>query len=325
MRESWPVAAVAPDMAKHIIAPAYGGPEVLQFVDVTVPPPGQGEVTIDVKAVGVNPTDYKSFSGAYGVDESKLPIAVGNEVAGVVAAVGPDTEIASGPVAIGDAVLAYRVPGGYTEQVTVRASDVFAKPDALDFPAAANLLLVGATAADMLRVVPASAGSTVVVHGASGAVGVSLLQQLAQIGGVRVIGTASEARFDEVRRFGGEPVAYGDGLLERLQALAPEGLAAAYDTVGTDEAVDVSLALVSKDHLISIASSRSRTDGFKMVGGGSPDSAAFRETVRAHLIGLAASGALVVPVAATYPLAQAAEALAFLQTGHPGGKLALIP
>jgi NADPH:quinone reductase-like Zn-dependent oxidoreductase len=62
----------------------------------------------------------------------------------------------------------------------------------------------------MLRIVPAREGTTVVIHGASGAVGVSLLQQLAPLG-VRAIGTASEANFDEVRRFGGEPVTYGNG------------------------------------------------------------------------------------------------------------------
>lgn len=313
-------------MAKQIIAPVYGGPEVLESADVSVPPPGPGEVTIDVRAIGVNPTDFKGISGAYGRDESKLPIRLGNELSGVVAEVGPDTEIATGTVTVGDAVIAFRAPGAYTDRITLKAADVFAKPDSLGFAEAANLFLVGATAADMLRVVPAASGTTVVVHGASGAVGASLLQQIAQVAGVRVIGTASEARFDEVRRFGAEPVAYGDGLLERLQQAAPEGYAAAYDTVGTDEAVDVSLALVPKDRLITIAAGgRARAEGFPMVGGGSAESGAFRNAVRIHLLELAASGALVVPVAATYRLTEARAALEFLSQGHPGGKLALIP
>ena len=95
----------------------------------------------------------------------------------------------------------------------------------------------------MLHVTGVRAGNTVVVHGASGVVGVSVLQQARELGAVRR--TASEHNFDTVRRFGGEPVVYGDGLADRLRATAPDGFAAALDTVGTDEAVDVSLELVA--------------------------------------------------------------------------------
>jgi NADPH:quinone reductase-like Zn-dependent oxidoreductase len=173
--------------------------------------------------------------------------------------------------------------------------------------------------------VPPQAGTTVVIHGASGAVGVSLLQQLAPLG-LRAIGTASPTNFDEVRRFGGEPVAYGDGLEGRLRDLAPDGFAAAYDCVGTDEAVDVSLALVRPDRLVTIAAAgRAGEEGFEVVGASRPDSAAFRDSNRADLVDMAARGDLVVPVSRTYPLEEAAAALSFLAEGHPGGKLALIP
>ena len=164
-----------------------------------------------------------------------------------------------------------------------------------------------------------------VIHGASGAVGVSLLQQLAPLG-VRAIGTASAANFDEVRRFGGEPVTYGDGLEERLRDLAPEGFDAAYDCVGTDEAVDVSLALVDPHRLVTIAAAgRAGEEGFEVVGAARPDSAAFRDSNRAALVDMAARGELVVPVARTFPLDEAGAALTLLAGGHPGGKLALIP
>jgi NADPH2:quinone reductase len=311
--------------ARAVVAPAYGGPEVLEVREVEVPDPGPGEVTIEARATGVNPVDFKLFSGARDADQDALPLAVGLEVAGMLGAVGPDTEIASGGGEVGDEVVAFRVSGGYSSALTVAAADVFAKPVPLDFPAAANLLLVGGTAADMLRVVPPEKGTTVVIHGASGAVGVSLLQQLAPLG-VRAIGTASPANFDEVSRFGGEPVAYGDGLEHRLRDLAPEGFAAAYDCIGTDEAVDVSLALVAPDRLVTIAASaRAADEGFQAVGGANPESAAFRDSNRAALLAMAARGELVVPVARTYPLEEAAEALAFLAEGHPGGKIALIP
>jgi NADPH:quinone reductase len=298
---------------------------VLALREVEVPAPGPGEVTIEVRAAGVNPIDFKLFSGARGADPDALPLPVGLEVAGVIAALGPDTEIASGGGEVGDEVVAFRVSGGYSSALTVPAADVFAKPAPLDFAAAANLLLVGGTAADMLRVVPAERGTTVVIHGASGAVGVSLLQQLAPLG-VRAIGTSSAANFDEVRRFGGEPTTYGEGLAERLRDLAPEGFAAAYDCVGTDEAVDVSLALVEPHRLVTIAAAgRAATEGFELVGGGRPDSAAFRDSARAGLVAMADRGELVVPVGRTYPLEEAAAALTFLAEEHPGGKIALLP
>lgn len=309
--------------ALKMMAAGYGELDQLRPYDVDVPEPGPGEVTIDVRAAGVNPADYKAISGNRGRDESKLPLPIGFEVAGVISALGPDTEIASGGGAVGDAVLAFRLSGGYAEAITVPAKDVFAKPDALGFPEAANLLLAGTTAADMLRVVPVEAGQTVVIHGASGAVGVSLLQQLVPLG-VRAIGTASEHSFATVRRFGGEPVSYGDGLEERLRELG--SFDAAFDCVGTDEAVDTSLALVGKDRLVTIAAhGRAQADGFTALGGSNPESAAYRDSVRQQLIDMAARGALVVPMAGTYPLRDAAKALERVGGQHPGGKLALIP
>ncbi|MGN6443889.1 NADP-dependent oxidoreductase [Amnibacterium sp.] len=312
--------------ARQVIAPRYGGPDVVELTEVEVPQAGPGQVTIDVRAAGMNPADFKGFAGGPTADPAALPIRPGYEVAGVVVGLGADTELASGGGAIGDEVLAFRVSGGYASRITVPAKDVFAKPAALDFPAAANLLLAGSTAEDMLRVVHAAAGETVLVHGASGAVGVMLLQ-LARLRGIAVVGTASDARAEVVRGFGATPVPYGRGLLDRVRALAPEeGYAAALDCVGTDEAVDVSLAVAPKDRVVTIAAqARAKRDGFLAVGGRDPESAVFRDGVRAGLIDLAADGRLVVPIARTYPLEAAAEALAVLAEGHPGGKLALVP
>ena len=252
-------------------------------------------------------------------------MTIGFEVSGIVSELGPDTQLASGGGAPGDEVLAFRISGGYASKLTVPAADVFAKPAGVEHPAAANLLLAGTTAAEMLHVTGVAAGETVVVHGASGAVGVSVLQQ-ARLLGVRVIGTAAPASFDTVARFGATPVPYGDGLESRLQELAPEGFAAALDTVGTDEAVDVSLTLVAdRDRIVTIAAmQRADEEGIRVIGGSMPASAAFRNEARARLIALAGEGKLVVPVARTDPLQDAQEALSFLQKGHPGGKLALL-
>lgn len=308
--------------AQHWIATEPGGLDVLRLVDVEVPVPTAGEVTIDVRAAGMNPADFKRVvSGDF-----SEPFPLGFEVSGVVRELGPGTELASGGGAPGDEVLAFRVQGGYASRLTVPAADVFAKPAALEHPAAANLLLAGTTAAEMLHVTGVAAGETIVVHGASGAVGVSVLQQARRIG-ARVIGTAGPASFETVQRFGGTPVSYGEGLESRLRGLAPDGYAAALDAVGTDEAVDVSLALVAdRDRIVTIAGmQRGREAGIRIIGGSMPASAAFRDEARPGLIALGGAGELVVPVARTYPLDQAREALAFLRDGHPGGKLALIP
>jgi NADPH2:quinone reductase len=303
---------------QHWVATDFGGPETFELVDVDVAAPGIDEVTIEVKAAGMNPADYKHVMR--GSDRSLLPIPIGYEISGVVSAVGGE-----GNLQVGDEVIAYRVQGGYATGITVSASDVFPKPENLSFAEAANLMLAGSTASESLHVTGVKAGETVLVHGASGSVGVAVIQ-LAKLIGARVIGTASEKNFATVEKFGGEPVAYGDGLEERVRAMAPDGIDVAIDTVGTDEAVDVSLALVDdRQRILTIAAMpQAEEHGFVAIGGAMPASAAYRDEIRSELVELASSGKLIIPVARTFPLADAIEALELLQGGHPGGKLALV-
>ena len=310
--------------ARRWIATDFGGPEVLEEIEVELEEPAPGEVTIAVRAAGMNPADYKRF--APGQDPKLLPLTIGYEVAGVIAALGPDTEIASGVGVLGDEVVAFRVSDGYSTALNVPAVDVFAKPATLTFPQAANLLLVGATAADALDAVGVSGGDTVLVHGAAGGVGTSAVQQAVLLGAT-VIGTAGERDFDAIRGFGATPVAYGPGLQERVRQAAPDGVDAAIDTVGVDEAVDVSLALVSdRGRIVSIAAfRRAQEDGFQLVGGSVPRSGPFRAAVRRPLLELAAEGKLTVPIGQTFPLSEAPRALQALQGKHPYGKLALEP
>jgi NADPH:quinone reductase len=310
-------------MAHHWIAARPGDLDVFSFEEYEVQPPQPGEVTIAVRAAGMNPADAKHVARG---DAADFPKAIGYEAAGVVSAVGPDTRIGSGPVAVGDEVLAFRINGGWATEVTVAARDVFAKPTTLSFGEAANLLLAGCTASEMLHVTNVGEDDTILVHGASGAVGVSVLQQAAQLG-ARAIGTASRGNFDVVTRFGGLPVTHGDGLEQRVREVASEGVVAALDCVGTDEAVDVSLALVAdRDRIVTIAAAdRARTEGFTAIAGAMPASKVYRESVRADLVRLAGEGRLVVPVARTFPLADALEATKLLMGKHPGGKLVLEP
>jgi NADPH2:quinone reductase len=308
--------------AQRWIGRRFGGPEVLERVELELPEPGPGEVLIEVRACGMNPVDHKRLAAG---DPATLPVAPGFEVAGVLGAIGPGTELASGGGAVGDEVLAFRVAGGYCTALVTAAGNVFAKPASLSYPQAANLLLPAATAADALRVVAVGADDTVLVHGAAGAVGTSVTQQ-ARRRGARVIGTCSERDLAFVRGLGASAVRYGDGVQDRIHAAAPDGVDVAVDTVGADGAVDVSLALVAdRDRIVSIAAfSRAQADGFQFVGGPNPESAPFRDAVRGSLVDLAAAGELTVVIGETFPFSEAPRALARLQAPHAHGQLALI-
>ena len=301
------------------------GPEGLsqwELREVEAPAPGPGEVTIRVHAAGMNPADvkYPTRPGA------SFPFPIGYEVSGEITALGADTRIGSGAATVGDEVLAFRVSGGYATELTVPAEKVFAKPSNLTHPEAANLLLAGATAAELLELSGARSGDTVLFHAASGAVGVSFLQQAA-IRGVRVVGTASERNADVVRRYGGIPITYGPGLVDRAKdAAAGASFVASLDGVGTDEAIEASLALVEdRTRIITIVRRDLESEGIVAIGGMLRASAAFRDAVRGELVDLAQRGLLEVPVARTFPFAEAVEAARFLMEGHPGGKLALLP
>lgn len=300
------------------VARRPGGLEVLRLVEQEVPTPGPGEVTLRVRAAGVNPADAKHVARGRFTE----PRPVGYEVAGTLEAVGVEVE----GLAVGDEVVAFRVQGGYADLLTVPVAAVLPKPASLSWEAAANLLLAGTTAAELLEVSGATAGATVVVHGASGAVGTSLCQQARDLG-IRVVGTASPARHDLLRSYGAIPVAHGPGLLDRLLALAPpEGYAAALDAAGTDEAVDASLLLVGPARVVTVAAQhRVAPDGIRALAGSDPVSAAFRDAARPALLAAAGEGRLEVPVARTFPLDEAVAALALLAEGHPGGSFALVP
>ncbi len=202
---------------------------------------------------------------------------------------------------------------------------MFAKPTTLTFPEAANLLLVGTTAADLLHTSGAKEGETVLLHGAAGAVGVSVLQQARTLG-VRVVGTASPPNFGLVRRFGGTPVEYGPGVIDRVRVAAPDGAAAALDTVGSDEAGDVSLALVAdRNRVVTIAAApRAKADGHVFVGASNPASGPFRAAARRRILKLAQDGHPVAPMAETFKFDDAPAAFAALTAPHPAGKPALV-
>lgn len=306
--------------AQRWVATGFDGLGDFALVDEELDKPGPGEVTIAVRAAGVNPADLKHVRRES--DSTLLPLPIGYEVSGTVEAVGPQVD----SVDIGGDVLAFRVRGGYATALNVSADKVFAKPASLTFDEAAGLLLAGCTAADMLRAASLDRDETAALHGASGAVGVAVLQ-LARLRGIRVVGTSSPAGFDRIREFGGVPVSYdGPGLADHIrEAAEPFGIQAALDASGTDDAIDASLELVDdRSRIVTIAAPRrAAADGFIALGGAQPESQLFRDSVRSNLIRLAGQGDLVVPVARTFALEDAVEALRLVAGGHAGGKVVL--
>jgi NADPH:quinone reductase-like Zn-dependent oxidoreductase len=313
-------------MAHVVVATALGGPEVLAVVEEAVDGPGAGEVRIAVRAAGINPVDWKRYSGSMGAGV-ELPMRLGFEAAGVVTEVGSEAVGPAGPVAVGDEVIAFRVDGGYADELVVPASAVVPKPAAMSWEEAGGLMLAGATAIHALAATGIGAGETVLVHAAAGGVGLMVVQA-AVARGAHVVGTASERNHAYLRELGAEPTTYGEGLADRVRALAPDGVDGAIDCIGTDEAVDVSLELVAdRDRIASIAAfPRGAEVGIRMLGGGpgADPGTELRSAARLQLTALVEQGKLEVRARA-FALDDVAEAHREGQTGHGTGKLVLVP
>lgn len=315
-------------MSEAVVASAYGGPEVLSVIEVDVLDPGPGQVRIAVRASGVNPFDQKVYSGAFGTDPAKLPLRLGVEAAGVVTAVGADATGPAGPVGVGDEVIVYHAPGAYAAELLVPASSVVPKPAALSWEQAGGLMAAGVTAVHVLEAIGLAKGETVLIHGAAGGVGLMAVQ-LAVARGATVLGTASAAKHDLLRDLGAIPVAYGPGLADRVRAAAPEGVDAAADLVGTDEAVDVSVERVAdRSRIATIAGfARGTRAGIKLLGGapGADPGTDVRTAARLPLTEAAEAGRLRVLIAGSHPLREAAAAHRQIMTGRTSGKIVLVP
>jgi NADPH:quinone reductase-like Zn-dependent oxidoreductase len=312
-------------MTRVVVAEAYGGPEVLALQHIELPLAAGDQVLITVRAAGTNPIDYKLYSGQMGDDPDALPLPVGGEVSGVVASIPAASGRMgyTGPLQIGDEVIATNIRGGYADQVLVAAADVGHKPATLTFEEASGLLLVGGTAWHLLMKTDVGTGDTVLIHGAGGGVGL-LTVQLAVARGATVIGTASAGRHEQLRRLGAQPVEYGAGLADRVRALGT--VDAALDLVGTDEALYVSTELVANRERIATIAGFGRAAELGIAALSAADGGrAIRDASRPELIKLAAAGQLKVPVDKVFPLEQAADAHRYLQTGHARGKVVLVP
>ncbi|WP_394553242.1 NADP-dependent oxidoreductase [Agromyces sp. MMS24-JH15] len=305
----------------------FGGPEVLLYREIPYALPRAGEVVVEVRAVGVNPIDWKIRSRIRPSGEITAPRRIGSDAAGVVTTVGPGVE----GWAVGDEVIVSGVTGAYATELVVPSGGLTRKPPAVTFEEAAAIPIPVGTAYQVLRSMGVGEGTTLLWHGGSGAVGQAAVQ-LAHRFGATVIATASEHNHAHLRELGAIPVAYGPGLADRVRAAAPGGVDVAVDGAGTSEAVEVSNELVGDgDRIGTIVQGREAAElGIRAWGGGSPVPLTAQELAwRYEAIGvaaeLAAAGEFVLEIAHRYPLVDAAEAHRQSETGHVRGKIVLIP
>ena len=292
--------------------------------------PGPGEVAVDVRAAAVNPKDVKLYAtedyARMRERDTEFPLALGLEAAGMVTAVGPSATGPLGPIREGDEAIAYRITGAYASRIVVPSSSVIPKPARLSWAQAGSVMLTGTTAFHCVAATLVRPGETIMVHGAAGAVG-RMVTQLATIAGAHVVGTVSEKDAALLRDWGATPVVRGPNLAARVRTAAPDGIAAAIDTVGSDEAIDASLALVADRRRIAtiVNLTRARRDGFQALGGESGDEEAtrIRDNARYIIAALAQSGALDVHVDRCFPIADAADAHELARKGG-AGRLVLV-
>ncbi|WP_020143041.1 NADP-dependent oxidoreductase [Terracoccus sp. 273MFTsu3.1] len=298
---------------KAIVIDRFGGPEELHEAQRPDPQPAPGQVRVRVEAVGVNPADGKARGGLMASPDTVFPLVLGLEAAGVVDALGDGVA----DVAVGDRVVGFAEGGAYAELAVLSTYAVL--PDALDATVAVSLPVAGETSRRVLRLLGVQPGETLLVHGASGVVG-EVATQLAVAGGATVIGTASAANQERVAALGATPTTYGDGWLERVRALAPNGVDAVFDASGAgvlDESVEL---LGGSDRLVTIADPAAFTTGITFSGTSERSAQEL-----ADLVAQRASGAVTTTISRVLPLAEASAAQALSDSGRAGGKLVLVP
>ncbi|MER7669229.1 NADP-dependent oxidoreductase [Kitasatospora sp. NPDC096128] len=299
---------------KAVTVPRSGGPEVLRVTEVADPEPAAGEVRVRVYAAAVQPVDLAIREGFRPPGlVAEEPFVLGNEFAGVVDRIGPGVD----RWRAGDEVLGFRMLGCQAELVAVEADQLVAKPAGMPWEQAGALSASGQTAHVALDLLGVGPGDTVLVHGASGGVG-TVAVQLAQSLGATVIGTASERNHDYLRELGAVPVAYGEGLVERVRAVAPQGVDAAFDAAGRG-ALAASVELVADRGRIGTVVDYPEAERLGVRGLRAPRTAGRL----AELVRLWEAGGLRMEIAETLPLEKAAEAHRLVGTGHVRGKVVL--
>jgi NADPH:quinone reductase-like Zn-dependent oxidoreductase len=292
---------------KAVAFTEFGGPEVLEVLELPEPHAGPGEVRVRVEAAGVQPYDAAVRAGweppGLALGWPRVP---GNEFAGIVD---------EGDLEAGTEVLGFTAVQAAAEYIVVPATDVTPKPPEMPWEVAGGFTAGTQTASIALEALQVKEGETLLVHGAAGSVGTAAVQ-LAKLKGATVIGTASEANQDYLRELGATPIVYGEGLKGRVASL---GIDVVLDGAG-GEALDLSLELVKDRTRILTLVDHGRAADLGVLVSKSGRSAARL----AELAALYAKGDLRFHVRRAYPYTEAAAAHREIETGHGRGKIVLM-
>ncbi|RDH79587.1 NADP-dependent oxidoreductase [Mycolicibacterium moriokaense] len=297
----------------------YGDVDVLELVEVPRPVPAAGQVLVAMRAAGINPGEASIRNGLLEeVFPTTFPSGEGSDIAGVIEELGPGVEA----YAVGDDVIGFTENrSSHADLVVLEVKDLVRRPATVPWEVGGALFVAGTTAYAAVAAVSVTAGDTVVVSGAAGGVG-SIVVQLAVKEGATVIGLASPANHDWLARHGVIPVAYGDGMLERVRSAAGGKVDAFIDTFGADYirlALDLGVAVDRIDTIINFADAAKY--GVKTEG----NAAAANAQVLGELVDLIARGAVEIPIANVYPLAEVRAAYRQLEERRTHGKIVLVP
>jgi len=294
---------------------SYGGPQAFQKAELPDPVAGPDELLVRVAVAAVNPLDWKLRSGSLqAMMPTAFPAVLGNEIAGVVEALGDRVT----GFAVGDRVVGFTTAGAYAELVATSADRLARIPDALSFEQAATIPTAAETAQRGLALIEVWEDETVLVNAAAGSVG-SAAVQLLVAAGATVLGTASEQNHDYVRALGATPVRYGEHLIADVAAAAPHGVDAALDAGGRGF-VDQALALMPADRIVTIVDFAAGAKGVHVAGG---NPFGLTAATIAPVLALAAEGRFATEAAVVLPLDEIAEAHRLSEAGHLRGKILL--
>lgn len=294
---------------------SYGPPDVLRVMEFDDPQAGIGQVRVRVKAAGVQPFDWAVRSSGWTPPGLTVhfPQVLGNEFTGVVDQIGDGVTGFS----VGSEVLGWALMACYAEYVVVSIDQIVHKPQNMPWEEAGVITASGQTAHTALKELGVGKGDIVLIHAAAGGVG-TFAVQLARAWGATVIGTASERNHDYLRLLGAIPVTYGDGLVDRVRALTPNGVDAALDAIGGG-ALHSSLELIKNKNRIGTLVEYAAAEqlGVRCIR-------SQRAKVRlAELVELYVQGKLHPYIWKSFPLYQAADAHREVETGHVRGKVVL--
>ena len=306
-------------MPKAVKFNQYGGIDVLQVVDVERPVPGSGQVLVNVKAAGINPGESSIRKGLFAKQwPATFPSGQGSDLAGVVAAIGEGVQ----GCAIGDEVIGFtNKRASQAEFVVVENDELTHRPHNISWEAAGSLFIAGTTAYAAIRAVLLQRGDTLLVSGAAGGVG-SIVVQLAVREGAKVVGLASPSHHEWLRDHDVIPVAYGEGVEERIRTASDNHIDACIDTFGADY-VELALKLGVRPERIDTIINFEAVTKYGVKAEGSTQAAS--ASVLADLAQRIDQGELEVPIAHVYSLADVQEAYRELEQRHVLGKIVLVP